>query len=264
MITSLSNERIKHIYALQTQRRIRHKSRQFVIEGSRLVRESIEAGAAISEVFYTEDFAVGEDGQVLLDSLSHQSIPLMVVDEPVMQHISDTSTPQGILAVLPLPSLSPPEEIHFALVIDSISDPGNMGTIMRTALGAATPVLIITAGTVDITNPKVVRSAMGAHFYLPVLQLSWEGIAGRFTEHAIFLSSSRGGAPYYSVDWTQDCLLIVSDEAHGPTDHAVRTAHAHVKVPIERIESLNVAAAAAVMLFERVRQHAEAAPLESS
>jgi TrmH family RNA methyltransferase len=99
---------------------------------------------------------------------------------------------------------------------------------------------------------------MGAHFRLPVRQYSWEGIADRFGRHAIFLAESGGGALYYDVDWTQRAALIVSDEAHGASDEAIRTAHARVTIPMPGgVESLNVAIAAAVMLYERVRQQAQ-------
>ena len=105
-----------------------------------------------------------------------------------MQAMSDTETPQGVLATLPLPDVRPPEDFAFALVSDAVSDPGNLGTIMRAAAAAAVPLLIVASGTVDPFNPKVVRSAMGAHFRLPVERLSWDGIRERLAGRAIFLA----------------------------------------------------------------------------
>ncbi len=259
MITSLNNEYVKRVRQLQSQRRARQKAGLFVIEGPNLTREAVTAQAAVEQVFYTESFAGTAEGVSLLNQLSGLGAALLAVDEPVMRAMSDTPTPQGILAVLPVPRLPVPETPAFVLISDRVSDPGNMGAMMRAAAGAGVPLLIVTAGTVDLTNPKVVRSAVGAHFRLPVQPLSWEGIANRLSGHAIFLADSKGGAPYYRVDWTQPCALIVSDEAHGPSLEAQRVAHAHVTIPMPGgIESLNVAMAATVLMFEMVRQRSEA------
>ncbi len=258
MITSVDNERVRQVRALQSRRQARRKAGRFVIEGVRLVREAALAGIAVEEVFYTDTFAVDSDGVALLDSLSCLGARLLAVDETVMSAMSDTRTPQGILAVLPTVDLPIPAEATFILVIDGVSDPGNMGTVMRTAASAGVPLMITTAGTVDLTNPKVVRSAMGAHFRLPTQPLSWEGIGHKLTGHAVFLASASGGAPYYRVNWTQPCALIVSEEAHGPSHQALRLAHAHVTIPMPGgTESLNVAVAAGILIFEMVRQRTE-------
>lgn len=255
MITSPSNERVKRVRALQQKRRARLKAARFVIEGTNLIREAVVTGTAVEEVFYTEAFAGSPEGISLLEDLSRLGASFHVVDDPVMQVMSDTVTPQGILAVLPTPQLSPPDDLPFALIIDRIADPGNMGTVMRAAAGAGVPLMIVTTGTVDLTNPKVIRSAMGAHFRLPVRHLSWEGIAHHLAEHVIFLAESSSGAPYFNVDWRQRCALIVSDEAHGPSEEARQLAHAYVTIPMPGgIESLNVATATGILLFEMVRQ----------
>jgi TrmH family RNA methyltransferase len=255
MITSLSNERVKKVIGLQSRRIARRKAGLFVIEGTRLVREAVEAGVLLSEVFYTESYAASTEGRAVLDAVSDRRRMLLSVDEPVMQAMSDTQTPQGILVTLPPPELEILEDYSFALIIDGVSNPGNMGTIMRAAASAGVPLMMITSGTVDLTNPKVVRSAMGAHFRLPVQALSWEGIASRLQDKAIFLADIKNGSPYYQVDWTQPCALIVSDEAHGASQEAIQLAHAYVTIPMPgQMESLNVATASSILLFEMVRQ----------
>jgi TrmH family RNA methyltransferase len=257
MITSLSNDHVKDVRALQTRKRHREKTGRFVVEGTRLVEEAALSGVPIESVFYTEDYAAGAAGAALLDELSLLGAVLIPVDGPVMEAMSDTQTPQGVLAVLPTPALDVPEDLPFALVIDGVGDPGNLGTIMRAAASGAVPLLIIAPGTVDPFNPKVVRGAMGAHFRLPVRQLSWGGIAGALAGRAIFLADIGTGANYYDVDWTQPCALIVSEEAHGPSEDAARLAHARVTIPMPgHMESLNVAMAASILIFERVRQQA--------
>lgn len=255
MITSLDNDRVKRVRVLQSRSRSRHKEERFVIEGVHLVQEASRAGAPVEEAFYTESFASTAEGRTILESLSNLGAALMAVDQPVMESMSDTPTPQGILAVLPLLKRQPPENPDFALIIDRVSDPGNMGTIMRAAAAAGIPLMYVTAGTVDLTNPKVLRSAMGAHFYLPVKQASWEGIANQLSGHAIFLAEAEGGSPYWNIDWTQPCALIVSEEAQGAGGEAVRTAHARVTIPMPGgFESLNVAMATSILLFEMIRQ----------
>lgn len=257
MITSTSNDRVKAIRALQARRRQREKEGRFVIEGVRLAQEAVLTGSPVEEVYYTADFAADPSGRALLDELSTLGATLMDVSDEVMQAISDTQTPQGVLAALPLPRLAPPEGLTFALVLDGISDPGNLGTILRAAAAAAVPLVIAAPGTVDPTNPKVVRAAMGAHFRVPIRRLSWEGIAAQLAEHVLFLADIGSGAPYYRVDFTQACALIVSDEAHGPGDEAARLAHARVTIPMPGgMESINAAMATSILLFEMVRQRA--------
>lgn len=253
MITSFDNERVKFVRALQSRRRARRKSSRFVAEGANLAREIIASQTSVETVFYTESFAANNID--LLDGLSSLTDAMLPVSDPVMASMSGTKTPQGIVAVLPFLNLDPPSNIPFVLIIDRVADPGNMGAVMRAAAGAGVPLMMVTAGTVDLTNPKVIRSAVGAHFRLPVQYLSWEGIAGRLSEHVIFLADPSGGAPYYQVDWTQPCALIISDEAHGPGNEARRLAHAQVTIPMPGgIESLNLATAASILIFEWARQ----------
>lgn len=260
MITSDSNDRVKFVRSLQAQRRARHKAGRFVLEGANLVLDAVAAGAVLDEIFYTEEFASSPDGSAVLEKLSRSVAALLAVADPVMRAMSDTQTPQGVLAVLAIPHLPAPDDFSFALVIDAISDPGNMGSLMRVAAAAGVPLMLVTSGTVDLTNPKVVRSAMGAHFRLPVQMLSWEGVARRLADHAIFIAEAKGGAPYYQVDWRQPSALIVSDEAHGASNDATQVAHARVTIPMPGgMESLNVAMASGILIYEMVRQRSTTA-----
>lgn len=257
MITSTSNEHVKLVRSLQAQRRARHKAGRFVLEGTNLVLDAMSAGADIDEVFYTDEFAASAEGEGTLETLSRSGAGLLTVAAPVMRVMSETQTPQGVLAVVAIPHLPAPDDFSFALVIDAVSDPGNMGTLMRVATAAGVPLMLVTSGTVDLTNPKVVRSAMGAHFRLPVQMLSWEGVAHRLVDHAIFIAEAKGGAPYYQVDWRQPSALIVSDEAHGASHDATQVAHARVTIPMPGgMESLNVAVASGILIYEMVRQRA--------
>jgi TrmH family RNA methyltransferase len=255
MITSTSNEHVKLVRSLQVQRKARHKAGRFVIEGTNLVLDAVGAGALVHEVYYTDEFAASPEGESSFQRLSQSGAGLQAVSPTVMRSMSDTQAPQGILAVVDIPRLPIPDDFSFALVIDAISDPGNMGSLMRVAAAAGVSLMLVTSGTVDLTNPKVVRGAMGAHFRLPVQMLSWEGVARRLAEHVIFIAEVKSGAPYYQVDWRQPSALIVSDEAHGASREAEQTAHARVTIPMPGgTESLNVAVASGILIYEMVRQ----------
>ena len=258
-ITSTNNDNVKNVRALQSRSRARRKSEHFVIEGINLIEEALKAKATFAEIYYTDSVGQDDIGMDLLQRLSHTGAPLIPVTEDVMQAMSDTQTPQGLLAVMPWAYRAEPDDPTFVLVIDGINDPGNMGTIMRTAVGAGVDVMVTTVGTVDLTNPKVVRSAMGAHFWLPVRSLSWEGITRNYDSHAIFLAEPGDTSAYHRIDWTMPSVLIVSDEAHGASDDARRIAHAYAGIPMANdFDSLNVAVATGIMLFEIVRQRSEA------
>jgi TrmH family RNA methyltransferase len=141
------------------------------------------------------------------------------------------------------------------LILDRVRDPGNLGTILRTALAARGEQVLLTPGTVDPTNPKVVRAAMGAHLHLPVTMLGWESIAGTTTGCNVWLADVRGDALYTAVDWTGPVALIVGGEAAGAGRQARALAQASVSIPMSAdVESLNTAVATAVILFEIARQ----------
>jgi TrmH family RNA methyltransferase len=255
MITSASNERIKQVRSLLSLRKNRHKLGLYVAEGPHLLQEAIRTQAEVTEVFYTTEFAATMEGKALLASTSGLSPQFVEVDNVVMMSISNTKTPQGVVSVVPIQDLKVTEQLDFVLVLDNIRDPGNVGTIMRVAASAGVQLMIVPSGTADLYNPKVVRSAMGAHFSLPVRHMSWEAVATYLNEMVIFLADSRGGTEYYRMDWTQPCALIVSDEAHGPSHEAQRTAHARVMIPMPGgADSLNVGVATGVLIYEGVRQ----------
>jgi TrmH family RNA methyltransferase len=151
------------------------------------------------------------------------------------------------------------------LILDRVRDPGNLGTILRTALAARVEQVLLTPGTVDLTNPKAVRAAMGAHLHLPVAQLGWEPIAGVTAGCDVWLAEASGDAFYTAVDWTRPVALIVGGEASGAGRQARSLAQASVSIPMSAdVDSLNTAVATAVILFEVARQRAGHANLPES
>lgn len=254
MITSTSNEKIKLVRALQTQRRAREKESLFVIEGVRLAEEAVASGQPARLVLHTDH--LDPRGRSAVNNLARLGASVEMVSDEVMAACSDTQTPQGLLAVLPLPSIPTPSPLTFALVLDRLSDPGNLGTVLRTALAAGVQSAFLAPGTVDAFNPKVVRSASGAHFRLPILSASWPELAERLVGLNVWLAELREGQSCYEVDWTRPSALIIGSEAEGPSDAAREFAkRRHVFIPMPGpAESLNAAVAAGVLLFEAVRQ----------
>jgi TrmH family RNA methyltransferase len=251
MITSLRNEKVRAIQALQSRRKVRQRERRLVFEGTRLVEEALRAGAQLDYVLYNETMLSDERGAALVDSLHSTGVGCYEVSEPVLCACSDTLTPQGIVAVLPIPEPPRPAQPAVTLIADAIRDPGNLGTILRTALAAGVEQVILAPGTVDAFNPKVVRSAMGAHLHLPISALRWQAIARAVTDAQVWLAAAAGDVAYTSVDWTGTIALIVGGEGAGAGPQAHNLASSRVSIPMARgVESLNTAIAAAVILFE--------------
>ena len=255
MITSLKNDKARYVRALQGRRRVRQRERRLVFEGLRPIEEAVRAGVPPAFVFYTGPVETGERGARLLETLCEMNVPCYAVSGPVMVACSDTETPPGILAVLPIPDLPRPEPPTLTLILDRVRDPGNLGAILRTALAAGVEQVLLAPGTVDASNPKVVRAAMGAHLRLPVAALRWEAVAAVVAGCDVWLAEAGGEALYTAVDWTRPMALIVGGEASGAGERARALARGRVSVPMAAgVESLNTAVATAVILFEVMRQ----------
>jgi len=255
MITSLKNDKVRHIQALQKRRKARQRERRFVFEGVRLVEEAIRAGVAPEVVFYTEEALAAGPGPELIESMRSLGATCFPVSKGVFSACSDTKTPQGIMAVLPIPDLPRPAEPTLTLIADGVRDPGNLGTMLRTALAAGVELVILAPGTVDASNPKVVRSAMGAHLRLPITALRWQAICDASRATHVRLASADAEVAYTSVDWTEPTALIIGGEGAGAGERARELARERVSIPVAAgVESLNTAVAAAVILFEIRRQ----------
>ena len=265
MLTSLSNERVKLVRALQTQRKTREKEKRFVVEGVRLMEEALQANADFDFVFYEE--MKDERGRKLLDELTHRGVSLIQTSPKIMRACADTDTPQGVIAVVKNERLKIKDSVasnsiiniqSLILICDHLSDPGNLGTLLRTAAAADVEAVLLSPDTVDAFNPKVVRAGMGAHFRLPIESLGWEEITKRTASAKIYLADKRHGirtTQYDLVDWTRPCALIVSSEAEGASEEAQALAAESVYIPMQKkVESLNAAIAGSIILFEAVRQ----------
>ncbi len=257
MITSASNTKVKFVRRLQTDRRFRNREQRYVVEGTRWLTELVQVAHAPELLFYTERWLeTAVHAQILqqLSNLKQSALPLLVTDE-VMRAMSDTSTPAGILAVLPMQPKPLPPAPTFLLVLDATTTPGNLGTMLRTAEAAGAEGVLLGPGCVDLYNPKVVRSSMGAHLRLPVQRQDWEAIADTVQEMQVYVATVESDLLYTAVNWTQPSALIIGSEAAGAGEHARQIAGQQITIPMHAAtNSLNAAVATGVLLFEAARQ----------
>lgn len=188
--------------------------------------------------------------------LSANVIP-RIVESGLFGTLCDTLHPQGILGVFPVPDLALATGVTDLFVVaDQISDPGNLGALVRSAAAAGATGMFVTQGTVDPFNPKVVRAAMGAHFRIPIMNLSPESMSLILERTEVRVLADLGSfPPPEEIDWRLPAAVIVASETSGPSDSGRQLATATVTIPMQReMESLNAAVAGAVILFEAARQ----------
>jgi TrmH family RNA methyltransferase len=254
MITSLSNERVKLVRAL-ARRRVRWRERCFLLEGVRLLGEAARIEPPLKFVMHTEASQQMADVGPLLHLLGERGIACYLVSDEVMAACSATVAPPGVLAVAPFPKVPPPERPTWTVLVDGVRTPGNLGAVLRTAAAAGVDQVLLSPGTVDLYNPKVVRGGAGAHFRLSILPLSWQEVEVRLEGLDVWLAAPQGDLSYTAVDWLRPLALIVGGEAQGASQAVYALAHKRVTIPMEReVDSLNVAVAAGVLLFEIARQ----------
>ncbi|MCB2209495.1 RNA methyltransferase [bacterium] len=254
MITSPNNNKIKLIRALQGRRRDREKEAAFVAEGVRLVEEAAAVNWPMAFVAYDETLS-DRGKEIITDLTSNSDTECFEVPADLMAAVSDTETPQGILAVLKQKPLPLPDRPTFLILADQVRDPGNMGTLLRTAEAAGAEGVILTPGTVDAFSPKVVRAGMGAHFHLPIHALPWDVIHKTLTGLPVFLATADANLPLWEADFVQPCVLLLGGEAFGATSMGEALATQRVSIPMTgRAESLNAAMAGGILIAEVLHQ----------
>lgn len=256
MITSVSNGKIKTIQNLRKKSKYRKEEKLFIIEGTRLFQETPRH--LLKEVYVSENAE-----NVLKNQLI--DIKYEVVSDNIFTSISDTTTPQGILAVVKQPNYSLEDilakENPLLLILEDLQDPGNLGTIMRTAEGAGVTGILMTKGCVDIYNPKVVRSTMGSIYRIPFIYLEdqeeFVRIFRQLKEKNII---TYGAALMESKDYDQYCYdtgtaFVIGNEGKGLSETALSSCEKYVKIPMcGQLESLNAAVASSILMYEAFRQ----------
>lgn len=254
MIRSVQNPKVQRIKALQGRAKERRQLGAFVVEGVRLAEEAVASDWAINQAFYTSQ--LDERGRALLTQLEARQVPIDEVSPEVMQACSDTRTPQGLLLELAAGQPQLPAALSLVLILDQVGDPGNVGTLLRSAAAAGADAALLAPGSADAFAPKVLRSGMGAQFRLPVLSMDWEQIRTFLSEHGLhpYLAEANLGRPFDEIDFTGKLAFIIGGEAEGPSPQA-RALGETIHIPMPgQIESLNAATAGSLLLFEAVRQ----------
>lgn len=260
MITSPHNPHIKTIRALLSRRAEREEAGAFVAEGVRLCEEGLLANLQPQIVLYTA--LTSARGLELARHFADRGAPVEEVPPALMDQITETEESQGILAVFSYPRLELPDHLNYVVVADALRDPGNLGTLLRTASAAGAQAVLLTPGTTDAFSPKVVRSAMGAHFRLPIHSMTWDQISRVCKQRAeplqILVAEMENARSCWSMDLRIPLALVVGGEAEGAGSDARRAADDLICIPMPgRSESLNAAVAAAILMFEIVRQRSQ-------
>lgn len=255
MISSTRNDQVKWFSSLYARKR-RREERLLPVEGPHLLAEAWRAGLVPKVVFWSEEY---QDQHGLLPLCRQSGTRVVAVTAAVMKAMTQTVTPQGIAGAVPLPSPLAAEALNGASLVavaDGISDPGNLGTLIRTAHAAGAYGLVYTPGTVDPFNDKVIRSSMGSVFHLPLDERTAHEVIdwARETGALLIAGDVGGNESPYGLDLVGNCGVVVGNEARGPGDTFRRECRL-VRLPMPGgTESLNVAVAGAILLYEVVRQ----------
>lgn len=254
MITSAQNPKLKIVRSLMGRARDRRAENAFVVEGVRLVEEAMAAGWPIRFVLYSD--GLSERGRNLINIFLARRTEVDEVAGDLLQKLSDTEAPQGILAALEFSSLSMPEAPNFILIPDQVRDPGNLGTLLRSAAATGVQAVLLPPETTDAFAPKVLRSGMGAHFRVPIRSITWEEIMQISDSSNLQLYiADMEGASCWETDLREPLALIVGGEAEGASEEARKLATHKISIPMAgNVESLNAGVAGSVLMFEVVRQ----------
>jgi TrmH family RNA methyltransferase len=243
-------------------RNYRDKKGLFFVEGERILEEAINSDYKIKYLICSQSY-VKKKNHKLIDRLIYKGLNIYVIDDKLMEEISDTVTPQGIIAVVEkkiihVESILNSSANHFLLIVDGVRDPGNLGTIIRTAHACGVNGVFLIKGTVDQFNPKVLRSAAGSIFHVPILMLEDTEQTIIDLKKAginIIISHLRGDKFPFNVDLKKPIAIVVGNEAFGVNPKLADICNNLVKIPMPgNAESLNVAVAAGILMYEVVRQ----------
>ncbi len=251
-ITSPQNSQIQLVRKLLNQPKARQKEGAFVAEGARLLEDGLKSEFAVRAILRKE-----HPSPRALKFLAQidPNLPITSVQDKLFESLSDTDNPQGVLAVFEFRTLPLPQKPSFLVVLDQLRDPGNMGTILRSAEAAGVEGVLLPVGNTDPFAPKVVRAGMGAHFRLPILQLPWDGISSLTQGLKVFHADMDGAQSCWKADFRSPLALLIGGEAAGISPEGRRLVTGSVRIPMRgQTESLNAGVSASVLMFEVMRQ----------
>lgn len=258
-ITSKDNETIKHIKKLK-EKKYREEYHEYIVEGIKMIEEAINEGAKIKSIIICEDCKTqGAIPNELMYEIA--KLNCIYVAEKIFNTITDVINPQGIMAVIEKPQAKE-NTIDFSanvsLLLDNIQDPGNMGTILRTADSLNMKQIIVSKGSADVYNLKVVRSTMGAIFRVKVIEVeNLATVIKEMKKHKIkvYATDLQTDKSIYDVDYSKSAIVI-GNEANGVSSKVLEEASERIKIPmIGKTESLNAAVATSIILYEAFRKN---------
>lgn len=263
MITSISNPQMKHILQLQKKSKARWQQRVFVVEGPKMVFEAPKEW--VEKVYVSESYFRRMKGSADIENAmpveALAGYQYEVVSDSVFKAVSDTQTPQGILCLVKMPEYTLGDllmGVPHLLILESIQDPGNLGTMLRTGEGAGVTGIIMNRTTVDLFHPKVIRSTMGSLYRVPfVIGEDLKEIVCTLKQQDITLYAAhlKGEKSYDKPDYTKGTAFLIGNEGNGLTDEAADLADEYIRIPMAgQVESLNAAMAAGILMYEVNRQ----------
>ena len=283
MITSTSSSQVKHIVNLQKKSKLRKEEKQFVVEGIKMVSEAPKD--RLVKVYISETFKA--DNEEFLKKMNYEAVGkdvLEIVSDNVFVRMSDTQTPQGIMAVVKMSDVCIEDMFEkdnytdskddgadkvedntvdakkqpLLLILENLQDPGNLGTIVRMSEGAGVTGIIMSSNTVDLYNPKTIRSTMGSLYRVPVIYV--DDICKAVDECKekgvkVYAAHLKGTDNYNQKDYAQPTAFMIGNEGNGLSDRLTQKADELVRIPMQgKVESLNAAIACTILTYEAVRQ----------
>lgn len=256
MITSTSNVQIKQMIALLKKSKERKEQRAFVIEGRKMFDEICQDASRVVKAYFSDSYVkAGYADEVM------RTVPYEIVADSVFDAMAETVTPQGVLAIVKMPEYSLEEMLADAgtlVLLENLRDPGNLGTIIRTAEAAGVSGVILSKESVDIYNPKVIRSTMGAVYRVPFLYVEdFMELLKKLREKEVRLLAAhlKGKKTFDQADYTGKVGILIGNEANGLSEEASELANEKVLIPMAgSVESLNAAVAAALLMYEAFRK----------
>lgn len=257
MITSTSNQQIKNLIQLQNKAKIRGEQGAFVIEGLKMFEES-KAGGHLVKAYVSESFYADK----IQENKEYFDFFYEIVSDGVFKEVSETMTPQGIMAIVKKPDYKLEDLIKKdklkLMLLEDLRDPGNLGTIIRTSEGAGFDGVILSKTSVDVFNPKVIRSTMGAIYRMPIVYVEdFTGMLEQLKSEKVNLYAAylQGASYYDEMNYGERTAILIGNEANGLSDGAAKASNYRVKIPMEgQVESLNAAIAAGILMYEVYRQ----------
>ena len=254
MITSSANTQIKNIIQLNKTTKARRQNGLFVAEGKKMFLEAPTDW--VEKVYFSETLAREEE-----QLKSSKPVPFEIVSDSVFRQMSDTKTPQGVLTLLHTPAWKAEDlrrENGLYLILEDLQDPGNLGTILRTAEGAGFHGIFLTRTCVDLTNPKVIRSTMGSVYRIPCLEVENVAEATQLLHTwnvYLYAAHLEGKNTYDRQDYTKGTAFLIGNEGNGLSPEGTACADERIRIPMGgKLESLNAAMAAGILMYEAARQ----------